>query len=152
MKGLALDFLEELSINKVGIKSGQKSSQIVSEVNKLLKKGIVINTAHQEGESISPIFLSSKPDVTNQVIVNLKNLNQTLEYNHFIMETIHSVAHSIQQNYYMLKIELQDPNYSVKILEKHTKCFKFFAGSKILKFVVLPNRLPLGPTKFTKLT
>ena len=86
------------------------------------------------------------------MIVNLKNLNQTLEYNHSIIETIHSVAHSIQQNYYMLKTELQDPNYSVKILEEHIKYLKFFAGSKILKFVVLPNRLSLGPRKFTKLT
>ena len=64
-KGLTLDFLEELSINKVGMNSGQNSPQIMSEVNKLLKKGIVINTTHEEGDFISPIFLRSNPDETN---------------------------------------------------------------------------------------
>ena len=59
----------------------------------------MINTAHEEGEFISPIFLRSKPDGTNRVILNLKNLNQTLKYNQFKMETIRSVAHLIQQNY-----------------------------------------------------
>ena len=121
VKGLTLDFLEEPSINKVGMKSGQNSPQIMSEVDKLLKNGIVINIAHEEGEFISPIFLRSKPDGTNRVILNLKNLNQPLEYNHLKRETIHSVAHFIKQNYYLLKIDLKDGYYSVKILEKHTK-------------------------------
>ena len=42
------------------------------------------------------IFLRSKLDGTSPVILNL---NQTLEYSHFKMETIHSVAHLMQQNY-----------------------------------------------------
>ena len=107
------------------MKSDQNYLQIISEVNKLLKKGIVINAAHEEGEFISPIFLRTKPDVTNRVILNLKNLNQTLEYNHFKMETIHSVAHLIQQNYYMLKTDLKDAYYFVKILEEQTKYLTF---------------------------
>ena len=112
----------------------------------------MINTAHEEEEFISPIFLRSKPDGTNRVILNLKNLNQTLKYNQFKMETIRSVAHLIQQNYYMLKVDLKDAYYSVQILEKHTKYLKFFGGSKLLKFVMLPNRLSSGLRKFTKLT
>ena len=152
MQGLTFEFLEEPSINEVGIKSGQNYPQIMSEVNKLLKKGIVINTAHEKGEFISPIFLRSKADGTNRVIFNLIILYQTLEYNHFRIETIHSVAHLIQQNYYMVKVELKDAYYSVKILEEHTKYLTFFAGSKLLKFVVLPNGLPSGPKRSTKLT
>ena len=76
-----------------------------SEVNKLSNKGIVINIAHAEGEFIFAEFLRSKPDRTNQVTLNLKKLNQTLEYNHFKMETIRSVALLIPENYYMLKID-----------------------------------------------
>ena len=97
-----------------------------------------------------PIFVRSKTDGTNRVIINRKNLNQTLEYNHFKMETIHLVAHLIQQIYYMLKIDLKDAYYSVKILKGHPKYLKFFAGSKLLKFVVLPNGLSSGLRKFTK--
>ena len=69
--GLTLNFLEELSLNKVEInnevemKSGQNYQQIMLKVNKLLKKGIVINTAHEEGEFISSMFLRSELDGTN---------------------------------------------------------------------------------------
>ena len=69
--GLTLNFLEELSLNKVeinnevGMKSGQNYQQIMLKVNKLLKKDIVINTAHEEGEFISSMFLRSKLDGTN---------------------------------------------------------------------------------------
>lgn len=69
--GLTLNFLEELSLNKVeinnevGMKSGQNYQQIMLKVNKLLKKGIVINTAHEEGEFISSMFLRSELDGTN---------------------------------------------------------------------------------------
>ena len=73
VKELRLEFLKEPSIDKVGIKSGQNYLQIMSKVNKLLKKGIVI-------------FLKWKLDGTNRVVLNLKNLNQTLESNHFKME------------------------------------------------------------------
>ena len=71
MNGLTLNFLEELSLNKVEInnevemKSGQNYQEIMLKVNKLLKKGIVINTAHEEGEFISSMFLRSKLDGTN---------------------------------------------------------------------------------------
>ena len=57
------------------MKSDQNFRQIMSEVKKLINKGIVINIAHEEGELISPIFLRSKPDWTNQVVLNLKDLN-----------------------------------------------------------------------------
>ena len=40
----------------------------------------------------------------------------------------------------------------VKKIEKHTKWFIFFVGSKLLKFVALPNGLLSGPRKFTNLT
>ena len=84
------------------------------------------NTAHEEGEFIFPIFLRSKPDGTNQAILNLKTTNQTFEYNHFKMETIRSVVNLTQQIYCMLKIDLKDANYSVKILERHTKHLNLF--------------------------
>ena len=40
----------------------------------------------------------------------------------------------------------------MEILEGDSKKLKFYAGKKFLKFFVLPNGLPSGPRKFTKLT
>ena len=74
-----------------------------------------------------------------------------MEYKHCKMGTIHSVAHLIQQNYCMVKIDIKDAYYSMEIL-KHTKYPKVFAESKLLKFSVLPNELSSGPRKLTKLT
>ena len=74
-EGIGTWIFRKLSINKVGMKSDQNFRQIMSEVKKLINKGIVINIAHEEGELISPIFLRSKPDWTNQVVLNLKDLN-----------------------------------------------------------------------------
>ena len=57
----------------------------------------MINTAHEEGEFISPILFRSKLNGTNRMILDFPNLKQTLKYNHFKAETIHSFAHLIQQ-------------------------------------------------------
>ena len=47
---------------------------------------------------------------------------------------------------------MKDAYFSVKISEEETKYLKFYAGKFFLRFVVLPNGLPSGPRKFTKLT
>lgn len=60
----------------------------MSEVNKLSKKGVVKNTANEEGKLISTIFLSSKSDSSNQKILNLEYLKQNWEFNYFKMEDI----------------------------------------------------------------
>ena len=60
----------------------------MSEENKRLNKGLAINPAHEEWNFISSIFLKSRPDWTNQGILNLENLSETLDYNLFKMETV----------------------------------------------------------------
>lgn len=60
----------------------------MSEVNKLSKKGVVKNTANEEGKLISTIFLRSKSDSSNQKILNLEYLKQNWEFNYFKMEDI----------------------------------------------------------------
>ena len=61
---------------------------IKEEVNKLLKKGVVVECEHEPAEYVSPIFLKEKTDGTQRLIVNLKNLNKHLEYKHFKMQTL----------------------------------------------------------------
>lgn len=68
--------------------SEQNYPQTMSEVNKLSKKGVVKNTANEEGKLISTIFLRSKSDSSNQKILNLDYLKQNWEFNYFKMEDI----------------------------------------------------------------
>ena len=48
----------------------------------------------------------------------------------------------------MVTIDLKDAYYSVKIDGDDTLFLKILCKSKLLKFVILPNRLPPGPRKF----
>ena len=71
--------------------SGQTSQKVMVEINNIVGKGVIEYTEHEKGEFISPIFFRSKSDGTSRLILNLKTLNEFLEYNHFKMETVHTV-------------------------------------------------------------
>ena len=45
------------------------------EINKLVGKGVIEYTEHEEGEFITPIFFCSKSYGTSRLILNLKTLN-----------------------------------------------------------------------------
>ena len=57
------------------------------------------------------IFLRTIFNGTNWVILNVKDLDQSLEYKYFKLKVIHLVAHLIKQNYHIMKIDLKDAHY-----------------------------------------
>ena len=118
VEGLTLDLEQEPPSQKTKVMSGQASQKVMTEINKLIGKGVIEYTEHEKGEFISPIFFRSKSDGTSRLILNLKTLNEFLEYNHFKMETVHSVPDLIQPHCYMTSIDLKDAYYSVKISEE----------------------------------
>ena len=135
-----------------GFEIPENQPLIQEEVNKLLKKGVVVECEHEPVEYISPIFLKEKTNGTQRLILNMKKLNKHLEYKHFKMQTLQTILNLIQPNCYMATIDLKDAYYSVNTDGDDTCFLKFLCNSKLLKFVVLPNGLPPGPQKFTKLT
>ena len=60
------------------------------EIDKLLIKGVSSETTHCRGEYISTIFVSPKKDGGHRLILNLKSLNEHVEYHHFKMDTLQS--------------------------------------------------------------
>ena len=131
VEGLKLDVEQKPPSQKTKVMSGLASQKVVVEINKLVGKGVIEYTEHEEREFISPIFFRSKSDGTSRLILNLKTLNEFLEYNHFKMETMHSVADLIQPNCDMTSIDLKDAYYSVKISEEDAKYLKFYAGKNV---------------------
>ena len=153
VQGMKLEFEESpLQGECSGFEIPKNQSLIQEEVNKLLKKDIVVECEHKAVEYISPIFLREKTDGTQRLILNLKKLNKYLEYKHFKMQTLQPILTLIQPNCYVATIELKDAYYSVNIDGDDTCFLKFLCNSKLLKFVVLPNGLSPGTRKFTKLT
>ena len=63
---------------------------IHAEIIKLLAKQIIKVSKHEQGEYISPIFVSPKKDGSFRMILNLKKLNAYVVYHHFKMESIWS--------------------------------------------------------------
>lgn len=122
------------------------------EIQNLLEKGAIVPCEHEKGEYISPIFTTPKKDGSSRMILNLKGLNQFIEYRHFKMESFSSIVNMVKPNCFMASIDLKDAYYSVPITAEHQKYLKFSWEGQLYKFVCFPNGLAaFCPRKFTKL-
>ena len=62
------------------------------EIQNLLEKGAIVPCEHEKGEYISPIFTTPKKDGSSRMILNLKSLNQFIEYWHFKIESFSTIV------------------------------------------------------------
>lgn len=81
---------------------------IDTEIDKLLAKGVITPSSHEEGEYISPIFAKAKKDGSFRVILNLKCLNTHLQYQHFKMDSLNTVLQMVKPGCIMASIDLKD--------------------------------------------
>ena len=90
-----------------GVFSDKERLVITSEINTLLEKAVIVKAHHEPGEFISPIFVRPKKDGSHRMILNLKNLNTHVEYNHFKMDTLESAICLMTPGCYMASIDLR---------------------------------------------
>ena len=121
-----------------------------SEISKLINKSVIVRTQHEPGEFISPIFVRPKKDGTNRMILNLKDLNQHVQYLHFKMETLIDATRLMTPNCFMGSVDLKDAYYSVPIARPHQKFLIFEWGGSLYAFTCFPNGHASCPRKFTK--
>ena len=69
--------------------SDSETKLISGEITKLLNKGVIVESGDEMGQYVSPIFLRPKKDGNHRMILNLKQLNNTVAYQHFKMDTMH---------------------------------------------------------------
>ena len=131
--------------------SAEENDIISKEVVNLLQKTVIVETSHEQGEFISSVFVRSKKDGSHRVILNLKNLNKHVQYNHFKMDTLQSVISLMTPNCFMASVDLKDAYYSVPVAVAHQKYLKFEWAGKLYQFTCFPNGLAFCPRKFTKL-
>ena len=79
----------------------------------------------EEGDFMSSIFTREKRDGSYRMILNLKQLNKHIEYEHFKMESVQSVLNIIRPNCWMASVDLKDAFYTVPIQPGHQKFLKF---------------------------
>ena len=131
--------------------ANKEFATVASEIKKLLAKGIIKESSHEEGKIISPIFLREKPDGSHRLILNLKETNKFAENFHFIMEAITTILRLVRPNCYMGSIDIKDAYYRITVCEEDQKYLKFIFDGQLFQFTCLPNGLCSGPRKFTKL-
>ena len=70
---------------------------------------------------ISNIFIHPKKDDTHRMILNLKPLNEFVDYHHFKMNTFRTALKLIRPGCFMASVDLKDAYYSIHIAEEDRK-------------------------------
>lgn len=123
---------------------------IEKEVNSLLKKGAIRIIQAHEVKYLSTIFTIPKKSGELRPIINLKNLNKFVRYQHFKMETFKEIRSMLLQNDYLTSIDLKDAYFSIPINEDYHKYLCFQWENNFYCFQCLPFGLSSAPRVFTK--
>ena len=124
---------------------------ITAEIKTLSGKSVIVETKHEPREFISPIFVYKKIDGGFRLILNLKRLNEVIEYKKFKMQTISTILNLVRPGKNVAKLDIKNDYYSFPICENHQSLLKFQYLTSLLKFTALPNGYTEGTRKFTKL-
>ena len=128
----------------------QETSAVDEEISRLCKKG-VIEPAGTGSGFVSNIFTRPKKNGTYRMILDLSELNESIQYYHFKMDTFESALKLITKNCYLTSIDLRDAYYMIPIAVEHKKYLRFVWRGATWQFKALPNGLTSGPRIFTKL-
>ena len=105
--------------------SWHESEKIDSEVALLREKGVLSVACPVPDQFDSSLFLVPKRDGNSRPVINLKDLNVFLQYDHFKMEGIHLLRDILQPNDWLGKIDLKDAYFVIPIWRDHRKYLRF---------------------------
>ena len=100
--------------------------------------------------SEQPIF-SKQERWGNRPVINLKQLNAFIPYQHFKMEGLHLLKEMMQEKDYMCKIDVKDAYLCLPLHPTHRKYVRFQWEGRIYEFLSLCFGLGPAPRIFTKL-
>ena len=129
----------------------EEAAIIDGEIQQLLGKGVLEETDPTYGQYVSTIFLRKKKNGSYRLILNLKGLNASIEYQHIKMESLTCAIQLMKKNCYMASIDLTDAYYIVPAAVEHWKYLRFFWRNRLFQYTCLPNGLASAPRYFTKL-
>ena len=124
---------------------------IESEISKMLEQNIIKEVEYHPSLYLSPIFLREKKSGGYRLILNLKNLNQFVPYEHFKMEMFENLLTLIRPGDWMTSIDLKNAYYCVPIHEDDQIYFSFEFQNKYYSYTCMPNGWACAPRLFTKL-
>ena len=130
--------------------SCSETEKIDLEISALLEKEALHVVKPVSDQFISNLFLVPKRDGKSRPVINLKDLNTFLQYDHFKMEGIHLLRDLLQPHDWLGKINLKDAYFVIPIWRDHWKYLRFLWKDTLLEFGCLPFGLAVAPRLFTK--
>ena len=121
------------------------------QVQELLLKGAIVKTKFSTDNFISNIFIVPKKNGKLRPVINLRFLNEFVEYHHFKQENLTFVLDLIQKNDFCTSVDLRDAYFSISIDPDFRKYLCFSWRGQFYSFRVLPFGLASAPRIFTKL-
>ena len=106
-----------------------------TEVNALLRRGIIVRREYELGEFVSSVFTTSKQDGSHRFILNLKQFNLCVQHIHFKMEGLSDVLNMMRPGIWMASVDLRDAYYSIFVHEEDQKFFSFAWGENYYRFL-----------------
>ena len=128
IRGVTIDFITKPSQHFVPnqYKFNPLEIKIIDErITCFLERGVIERATHSDGEYISNIFIRPKKDGSYRLILNLKQLNESVEYHHFKMENLRNAITLMTPNCFMASIDLKDAYYSISVNKNHRKYLRF---------------------------
>lgn len=130
----------------------EKENQVIdNEIQNLLEMGAIKRVQNGKGMYLSTIFVRPKKNGEFRVILNLKNLNKYIPYQHFKMDTFESALYLVSKDTFFGSIDLRHAYHSIPIAEEHQKYLGFSWRGIIYQYTCLPFGIAFAPRIFTKL-
>ena len=108
------------------------------------------NPADKVGR-LNPFFLIHKQSGKMRFILNLKELNKSVTYNHFKMSSISDAMKLLKYLDFMIKIDLTSAYDCVPMHEEDQTYLQFVSKGQLFQFTCFPNGLSEAPRLFTRL-
>ena len=112
---------------------------------------VIKEVEHHPNEFISPSFLVPKKNGEYRLILNLKELNTSIVYHHFKMETFGSALKLVKPNCFFASVDIRHASYMVPIHSLDQVKLRFQKSGKLYQFVCMPNGISCAPRLSTKL-
>ncbi|OXA45296.1 putative enzymatic polyprotein [Folsomia candida] len=129
----------------------QETNDIDTSIRELIQLGAIERCNNDPNQFVSPIFLVPKPDGSKRFIINLKHLNEYLQYSKFKMEDLRSAIRLMENDCYMTTIDLKNAYYLISVSRSDRKFLRFSWKGELYQFNCLCFGLSSAPTTFTKI-
>ena len=98
------------------------------------------------------MFVVPKKDGGTRPIIDLRELNKFIHWEHFKMEGIHLIKDLLQEGDWIIKIDLRDAYFALPIHQSHRQFLRFQHRGRTYQFNCLPFGLSSAPRVFTKIS